>query len=81
MVKEILALWMEMELRPRVIQRSGWRKFLEILADLEQNTVDFSENYDGTLKMPEVLPSRLPNLLVNGSSGIAVGWLLFLLIT
>ena len=45
----------------------------EILADLDKNTVDFSENYDGTLKMPEVLPSRLPNLLVNGSSGIAVG--------
>ena len=45
----------------------------EILADLDKNTVDFSENYDGTLKMPEVLPSRLPNLLINGSSGIAVG--------
>ena len=45
----------------------------EILADLDKNTVDFSENYDGTLRMPEVLPSRLPNLLINGSSGIAVG--------
>ena len=45
----------------------------EILADLDKSTVDFSENYDGTLKMPEVLPSRLPNLLINGSSGIAVG--------
>ena len=45
----------------------------EILADLDKGTVDFSENYDGTLKMPEVLPSRLPNLLINGSSGIAVG--------
>ena len=45
----------------------------ELLADLDKNTVDFSENYDGTLKMPEVLPSRLPNLLINGSSGIAVG--------
>jgi DNA gyrase subunit A len=45
----------------------------ELLADLDKNTVDFSENYDGTLQMPEVLPSRLPNLLINGSSGIAVG--------
>ena len=45
----------------------------ELLADLDKNTVDFSENYDGTLKMPEVLPSKLPNLLINGSSGIAVG--------
>ena len=45
----------------------------ELLADLDKSTVDFSENYDGTLKMPEVLPSRLPNLLINGSSGIAVG--------
>jgi len=45
----------------------------ELLADLDKETVDFVENYDGTLQMPEVLPARLPNLLVNGSSGIAVG--------
>ncbi|MBA59561.1 MAG: DNA gyrase subunit A [Gammaproteobacteria bacterium] len=45
----------------------------ELLADLEKDTVEFVENYDGTLKMPEVLPSKIPNLLVNGSSGIAVG--------
>ena len=45
----------------------------ELLADLDKETVDFVENYDGTLQMPEVLPSRVPNLLVNGSSGIAVG--------
>ncbi|MEX0943336.1 MAG: DNA gyrase subunit A [Pseudomonadales bacterium] len=45
----------------------------ELLADLDKETVDFVENYDGTLKMPEVLPSKVPNLLVNGSSGIAVG--------
>jgi DNA gyrase subunit A len=45
----------------------------EILADLEQNTVDFIDNFDGSLKEPSVLPSRLPNLLLNGSSGIAVG--------
>mgnify|MGYP005634507009 FL=1 len=45
----------------------------ELLADLEKDTVDFVENYDGTETMPEVFPSRLPNLLINGSSGIAVG--------
>ena len=45
----------------------------ELLADLDKETVDFVENYDGTLEMPEVLPAKLPNLLVNGSSGIAVG--------
>ncbi len=45
----------------------------ELLIDLDKETVDFVENYDGTLQMPEVLPARLPNLLINGSSGIAVG--------
>ena len=45
----------------------------EILSDLDKETVNFVENYDATLKMPEVLPSRIPNLLVNGSTGIAVG--------
>ena len=45
----------------------------ELLADLDKETVDFVENYDGTLEMPEVLPAKLPNLLINGSSGIAVG--------
>ena len=45
----------------------------QLLADLDKETVDFIENYDSTLTMPEVLPSRVPNLLVNGSSGIAVG--------
>ena len=46
----------------------------ELMADLDKETVNFVENYDGTLKMPEVLPARFPNLLVNGSSGIAVGF-------
>ena len=46
---------------------------MEMLADIDQDTVDFSENFDNSLKEPMVLPSRLPNLLVNGSSGIAVG--------
>ena len=45
----------------------------ELLADLDKETVDFTDNYDGTLQMPIVLPSKVPNLLVNGSSGIAVG--------
>jgi DNA gyrase/topoisomerase IV subunit A len=45
----------------------------EILADLRTETVPFRDNYDGTRKEPVVLPSRLPNLLVNGSTGIAVG--------
>ncbi len=46
---------------------------LEMLADLEKNTVDFGPNYDESLEEPLVLPARFPNLLVNGSSGIAVG--------
>jgi len=44
-----------------------------ILADLEKETVDFVPNYDGTEHIPEVMPTRIPNLLVNGTSGIAVG--------
>ena len=46
---------------------------LQMLADIEQDTVDFSPNYDGSQKEPSVLPGRYPNLLVNGSAGIAVG--------
>ena len=45
----------------------------ELLADIEKETVDFVENYDGTRMQPSVLPAKLPELLVNGSSGIAVG--------
>ena len=45
----------------------------EMLADIEKNTVDHGPNYDGSLTEPLVMPSRFPNLLVNGSSGIAVG--------
>ncbi|MFD1216341.1 DNA gyrase subunit A [Microbulbifer celer] len=45
----------------------------ELLSDLDKETVNFVDNYDGSEQMPEVLPSRVPNLLVNGSSGIAVG--------
>ena len=45
----------------------------EMLADIDQQTVDFSDNFDDSLREPQVLPARMPNLLVNGSSGIAVG--------
>ncbi|HHY88370.1 MAG TPA: DNA gyrase subunit A [Chloroflexi bacterium] len=45
----------------------------EMLVDIDKDTVDFSDNFDGSLKEPTVLPSRLPNLLLNGSAGIAVG--------
>jgi DNA gyrase subunit A len=45
----------------------------EMLADLDKNTVDFIPNYDGSLKEPLILPSKIPSLLINGSSGIAVG--------
>ena len=45
----------------------------ELLADIEKETVDFVDNYDGTKREPSVLPGKLPNLLVNGSAGIAVG--------
>ena len=46
---------------------------MELLRDIEAETVDFSANYDGRSREPDVLPARFPNLLVNGSAGIAVG--------
>ena len=49
------------------------RASMSMLADLDKDTVDFKENYDGSESEPEVLPSRIPNLLVNGAGGIAVG--------
>jgi DNA gyrase subunit A len=49
------------------------RAAMSIMADLDRDTVDFKENYDGKEKEPTVLPSRIPNLLVNGAGGIAVG--------
>ena len=45
----------------------------ELLADLDKDTVDFQANYDGETKEPVVLPAKIPNLLINGSAGIAVG--------
>src|SRR6185436_12153666 len=46
---------------------------MQILADIDADTVDFKDNYDGKESEPVVLPTRIPNLLVNGSGGIAVG--------
>src|SRR5690606_15479857 len=45
----------------------------ELLEDIEKDTVEFTDNFDGRLREPMVLPAKFPNLLVNGSSGIAVG--------
>ena len=55
------------------IQKQDLRTAEELLSDLEKDTVDFSPNFDDSLSEPSVLPTRIPNLLVNGSSGIAVG--------
>ena len=46
----------------------------QMLADIDKDTVDFTANFDDSQKEPAVLPTRLPNLLINGSAGIAVGW-------
>src|SRR5687767_1174374 len=46
---------------------------LELLTDIDKDTVDFGDNFDGSLSEPAVLPAAIPNLLINGSSGIAVG--------
>ena len=51
----------------------GGKKVEELLADLDKDTVDFGPNFDDTLTEPSVLPAAMPNLLVNGTSGIAVG--------
>lgn len=46
---------------------------MEMVRDIDEDTVDFQDNYDGRTQEPSILPSRFPNLLVNGSAGIAVG--------
>jgi DNA gyrase subunit A len=46
---------------------------MEMVRDIDEDTIDFIPNYDGRTQEPTVLPARIPNLLVNGSSGIAVG--------
>ena len=54
--------------------KRGWRiSPTELLQDIEKDTVDWIDNFDGSLQEPTVLPARVPNLLVNGASGIAVG--------
>ena len=58
---------------PRYTEAKLSKISVEMLADIEKNTIDFVDNYDSSEKEPSVLPSRFPNLLVNGSSGIAVG--------
>ena len=60
--------------RPCDTPSAAWTKIAdEMLADIDKETVEFVPNFDGSLKEPGVLPRKLPNLLVNGSSGIAVG--------
>ena len=55
---------------PRVTPSAGWHPLaMEMLADIDENTVDMVPNYDGNYEQPTVLPSRFPNLLVNGSPG------------
>src|SRR5262245_36322624 len=46
---------------------------MELLTDIDKNTVDYSDNFDGSLQEPTVLPAAIPNLLIDGASGIAVG--------
>lgn len=46
---------------------------MELLRDINKDTIDYADNYDGSEREPVILPARFPNLLVNGSSGIAVG--------
>ena len=59
---------------PCVTPKCAWPRWhRELLADIDKETVDFGPNYDESLQEPLVLPARVPNLLVNGSSGIAVG--------
>jgi DNA gyrase subunit A len=57
-----------------VTPKCAWRKIgHELLEDIDKETVDFGPNYDGSEQEPLVMPARIPNLLINGSSGIAVG--------
>jgi len=58
---------------PRYTETRMAQLAMEMVRDIDENTVDFQDNYDGQTKEPSVLPSRFPNLLVNGSVGIAVG--------
>ena len=74
MVREIMDPWMGIHLRRCGIPRQEWPKAPHfMLKDIEKETVDFKPNYDESTMEPKVLPTMIPNILVNGSSGIAVG--------
>ena len=71
MVKVTLVQWTAMAAAMRYTEAKMTKITLELLRDINKDTIDFLDNYDGTEREPEVLPSRFPNLLVNGASGIA----------
>jgi len=71
--REISVRWTATRGRHAVHRSAAFQDRRELLADIDKNTVDFGPNYDGSRTEPLVLPAKLPNLLVNGSSGIAVG--------
>ena len=72
--RETSVRWMATVRLQCVILKHDLRKIAEeMLADIDKDTVDFALNFDDTLKEPTVLPSKVPNLLINGASGIAVG--------
>ena len=73
MVKVTLVQWTAMVPPMRYTEAKMTKITLELLRDINKDTIDFLDNYDGTEREPEVLPSRFPNLIVNGASGIAVG--------
>jgi DNA gyrase/topoisomerase IV subunit A len=69
-----LVQWTATHLLQCVIPKQKWPAWLmSCLADIDKETVDFRDNYDGTTQEPEVLPAKVPNLLLNGQLGIAVG--------
>ena len=74
MVKVTSVLWTEIHQLQCVTPEARLKKISdEILSDLDKETVDFQNNFDDSLTEPKVLPTKIPNLLVNGTSGIAVG--------
>ena len=73
MNRETSALLTVIALLLCVIQKHVEKNYEELLSDIDKNTVDYQLNFDDTIKEPVVLPARIPNLLCNGTSGIAVG--------
>ena len=72
--RETLVLLMATALQQCVILKQDLKKIAEeIVADIDKDTVDFQLNFDDSLQEPVVMPARIPNLLINGASGIAVG--------